>query len=152
MRPQLPAAAALAALLLAGASAAQEPGPLGPSSASIRIETTSVAVGVGVSWGQGTLSFRDKVYEFRVSGLSLASLGVSRVVATGEVWFLEKLEDFPGTFSGVDAAVAVGAGGGGLALRNPKGVYMKLRSSQRGAKLALSTGTLEIELVDPGDE
>lgn len=136
---------ALVLCLLPTAAEAQE--SLGPPSASLRLETTSVAAGVGASWGKGTLRFQDKEHAFRVSGLSVADLGVSRVTATGNVWGLQKLEDFNGTYSGVDLGVAVGGGTAGIAMRNENGVFIKMRAGQMGVKLSLATQGTKLKLI-----
>jgi len=134
----------LSGLLLAGAAAAGD--PLGPPSGSLRIESTSVAVGIGVSWGKGVLTVDGRDHAFSVSGLSVADFGVSTVTATGEVWGLDDLSKFDGTYYGVDVGVAVGGGGAGLAMRNEHGVYVKLRAAQQGVKLSLASKGTKLAL------
>lgn len=134
----------LSGLLLAGAAAAED--PLGPPSGTLRIESTSVAAGIGVSWGKGVLTVDGRDYRFSLSGLSVADLGVSKVTATGEVWGLEDLSKFDGTYYGVDVGVAVGGGGAGLAMRNESGVYIKLRAAQQGVKLSLASKGTKLKL------
>ena len=134
----------LGGLLLAGAAAAED--PLGPPSGTLRIESTSVAAGIGVSWGSGVLTVDGRDHPFSVSGLSVADFGVSKVTATGKVWGLDDLSKFDGTYYGVDVGVAVGGGGGGLAMRNENGVYIKLRAAQQGVKLSLASQGTKLEL------
>lgn len=134
----------LSGLLLAGAAAAED--PLGPPSGKLRIESTSVAAGIGVSWGRGVLTVDGRDHSFSVSGLSVADVGVSTVTATGEVWGLDDLSKFDGTYYGVDVGVAVGGGGAGLAMRNENGVYIKLRAAQQGVKLSLASKGTKLEL------
>jgi hypothetical protein len=50
----------------------------------VTVESKTVAVGVGVSWGDGMLTYRGKQHKFAVEGLSVIDLGVSKVSATGE--------------------------------------------------------------------
>ena len=134
----------LGGLLLAGAAAAED--PLGPASGTLRIESTSVAAGIGVSWGKGILTVDGRDHPFSVSGLSVADVGVSKVTATGEVWGLDQLSKFDGTYYGVNIGVAVGGGGAGLAMRNENGVYIKLRAAQQGVKLSLASKGTKLEL------
>ena len=136
--------AALAGNLLPAAAGGQE--SLGPPTATLEMQTTSIAAGVGASWGEGTLRFQDQEHKFRVSGLSVAAVGIARVTASGEVWGLTKLEDFDGTYSGVDVGVAVGGGTAGIAMRNENGVFIRLRAGQQGVKLSLATRGTRIEL------
>jgi ABC-type glycerol-3-phosphate transport system substrate-binding protein len=51
------------------------------TSGKVTLESKSVAVGVGVSWGDGVLEYRGKKYPFTVEGLSVLDLGVSKVSA-----------------------------------------------------------------------
>ncbi len=134
----------MSGLLFAGAAAAED--RLGPPSGRLRIESTSVAAGIGVSWGRGVLTVGDREHAFSVSGLSVADLGVSKVTATGEVWGLDDLSKFNGTYYGVDVGVAVGGGGAGLAMRNESGVYIKLRAAQQGVKLSLASKGTKLKL------
>jgi len=51
----------------------------------IAMEGTSIAAGVGVNWGDGTLRFHEQNYKFSVSGLSLVDVGIAKLNAVGEV-------------------------------------------------------------------
>jgi len=51
----------------------------------VTLESKSVAIGVGVSWGDGVLEYRGKKYPFSVEGLSVVDLDVSKVSAQGDV-------------------------------------------------------------------
>jgi hypothetical protein len=114
---------ALASVLaVATLAAAQE----GPPSAKVWVESKSVALGVGVSWGDGKLTYQGKEHPFIVSGLSVVDLGISRVTATGEVFNLKKLSDFSGTYVAGQAGAAVGSGAGAAVMKNQHGVVMKL--------------------------
>ena len=137
----------LLAAAFATAAVARAEDPLGPPSRTLRLESKSVAVGIGVSWGKGTLFFHDKEYPFSVSGLSVAAVGVSRLTAEGEVWGLRDPSQLEGTYYGVDVGVAVGGGGAGIAMRNEKGVYIKLRAAQQGVKLSVASQGTTIKLV-----
>ena len=44
-------------------------------SATVSIESTSVAIGIGFKWGDGVLKFKGKEYKFSVKGLSVVDLG-----------------------------------------------------------------------------
>ena len=66
------------ALLGAVAATAQQ-----APSGKVTIESKTIAVGVGVSWGDGKLTYQGKEYPFSVDGLSVADLGVSKASAVG---------------------------------------------------------------------
>jgi hypothetical protein len=129
-------------VLFATSSLATEDKP----SAKVSIESKSVAVGVGFQWGEGVLKFQGQEHKFKVKGLSVIDVGVSSISAEGDVYHLEKMEDFAGTFSSADASVAVGAGAGAVAMKNQNGVVMKLKSTQAGIKLKLAPEGLKVEM------
>src|SRR5262245_24873879 len=118
----------------------------GSTTGTVSIESKSVAVGVGVSWGDGVLEYRGKKYPFTVQGLSVVDLGVSRVSARGDVKNLQKLEDFTGTFVAAGAGGAVGGGAGVAALKNQNGVEMNLTATTQGVKLTLAAAGVDIKL------
>jgi hypothetical protein len=59
--------------------------------------------------------------------------------ASGEVYDLTSVSDFPGTFTKLDAGVALGGGMGGLRLKNQNGVILVLRSRTEGVDLNLGS-------------
>jgi len=112
----------------------------------ISIDTRSIAIGIGVSWGDGVLEYRGKTYVFSVSGLSVLDLGISRASARGEVKNLRKIEDFPGNYVAATAGATVGGGGGVAALRNQNGVEMALTATARGVRLTVAGAGLDVRL------
>src|SRR6266545_5103629 len=82
----------------------------GDTSGKVTLESTSIAIGVGVSWGDGVLEYRGQKYPFTVKGLSVMDLGVSKVTARGVVGNLNKLEDFNGNYVLAGAGASVGGG------------------------------------------
>ena len=115
-------------------------------SAAVTVESKSVALGVGVSWGDGKLQYKGNTHTFSVKGLSVLDLGVSKVSARGKVYHLDKLEDFSGTYAAAQAGAAVGGGMSVVALKNENGVVMELSSTQTGVKLTLAGEGIEIKL------
>ncbi len=135
----LTAAVVLAATFLATglALAAEAKKPDG----TVKIDETQFAFIAGGSLGGGSLTFKGKEYPFKLGGLSVgANIGVSKMSATGEVYNLKDVSEFPGTYTKVDASVALGGGVGGLHLKNENGVIMRLES--RTAGLQLNVGTV----------
>ena len=115
-------------------------------SGTVTMESKSVAIGVGVSWGDGKLRYKGKTHTFSVKGLSVIDLGVSKVSARGKVYHLNKVEDFSGTYAAAQAGAAVGGGMAVVALKNENGVVMELSSTQTGVKLTLAGEGIEIKL------
>jgi hypothetical protein len=116
------------------------------TSGKITLESKSVAVGVGVSWGDGVLEYRGKKYTFTLEGLSVLDLGIAKVTARGEVKNLKKLEDFNGNYAMVAAGGGAGGGGGAAALKNQNGVEMALIATGQGVALSAAQGGVDIKL------
>ncbi len=116
-------------------------------SGTVKMKMKSVAIGIGVEWGKGTLTMYDGTsHEFKINGLTLVDVGVSSVEATGEVYHLVEAKDLEGVFwSGEAGAVLVG-GGSALAMKNGNGVVIKLKSTQKGARLTLAAEGLKFKL------
>jgi hypothetical protein len=115
-------------------------------SGKVSIESRSIAAGVGVTWGDGKLSFKGKDYPFSIDGLTVVDFGISKVSATGDVYNLTDVAKFPGTYVAAEAGFTLAGGMGGMVLRNQDGVVMHVRSTSRGARLQLGTSGLNIKL------
>jgi hypothetical protein len=140
--------ALLAATLLAGglAVAGEAKQPVG----QVSLQEEQIGLILGGSKGGGTLTFEGKKYPFKLKGLSAGlNVGVSKMSAVGEVYDLTKVSQFPGTYTKLDASVALGGGMGGLRLKNQNGVIMTLHS--RTAGLGLNLGTLSGVTVTMGE-
>jgi hypothetical protein len=118
----------------------------GPPSGKVWVESTSVALGIGVSWGDGKITFQGKDHVFTVKGLSVVDLGVSKVTANGEVFNLKKLTDFNGNYVAGTAGATVGGGAGAVIMKNQNGVVMKLTSTSQGVQLTLSGSGVDFQL------
>ncbi len=115
-------------------------------SGTVAISSKSIAIGIGVQWGEGVLNFQGKEYKFKLNGLSVIDLGVSSISATGNVYKLKNVSDFAGTFSSVESGIALGAGGGVQIMENQNGVVMKLKSTKAGIKFKLAAEGVKIQM------
>ena len=115
-------------------------------SGRVSIQSRSIAAGVGVTWGDGKLSFKGKDYPFSIDGLTLVDWGISRATANGEVYNLTDASKFAGTYVAAEAGLTLAGGMSGMILRNQDGVVMRLHSTSRGARLQLGTSGLTIRL------
>ena len=114
--------------------------------ATVKLKSRSVALGAGVSWGDGTIAFQGKEYPITLSGLSLLDLGVSSVSATGKVYSMNKLSDLSGNYIASQATFAVAGGSGELTMINDKGVVITLASEQSGTQLTAGPAGMSIKL------
>ena len=128
--------------LASNAVAAEKATPSG----KVSIESRSIAAGVGVTWGDGKLTFKGKSYPFSIDGLTLVDWGISKASATGEVYSLTDVSKFAGTYVAAEAGLTLAGGMGGMVLRNQDGVILHLHSVSRGARLQLGTSGLKITM------
>lgn len=124
---------------------AQQDKPVYPVG-SIAFETTSIAAGVGVSWGNGLFAFQGKQYPISIKGLGLGTVGVAKVNAIGDVYNLTKPSDVVGTYVGITGGIAIAGGVKGILARNEKGVVVDLRATQQGVSLNLGTDGFTISM------
>jgi len=117
-----------------------------PVSGTVRLKSKSVALGVGVSWGDGVLTFQGRDYPFSVSELSLLDLGASAVTGTGRVYNLSNLADFSGNYVATQATFAVAGGQGELTMTNAKGVVISLSSQESGTQLTAGPSGISVKL------
>ncbi len=123
-------------------AAADAPAPSG----TVRISSSAVAAGVGVTWGDGTLSYKGQNYTFSVNGLSVLDLGISTVTATGEVSNLNKIEDFSGNYAAGEAGIALAGGPSDVIMKNENGVVLRLHGTQQGVRLTLAAQGVSLKL------
>jgi hypothetical protein len=116
------------------------------SSGTVQISSSAVAVGIGVTWGDGTLSYHGQKYAFSVNGLSVVDLGISTVTATGEVSNLNNIEDFSGNYAAGEAGIAVAGGQSDVIMKNDHGVVLKLHGTQQGVRLTLAAQGVSLKL------
>jgi hypothetical protein len=138
--------AVMALCVVAVASvAAQQEKPLYPVG-SIQFETTSIAAGIGVSWGNGMFAFQGKQYPISIKGLGLASVGIAKVNAVGDVYNLTKPSDVAGTYVGLTGGIAIAGGPKGILARNEKGVVIDVRATQQGVSFNLGADGFTISM------
>jgi hypothetical protein len=116
--------------------------------ATIRLSAGSVAAGVGVSWGSGTLSYKGKDYPISVKGLSVGDVGATKIEASGKVYNLKSIDDFNGNYTAVGAGLTAAGGGGAAAMKNQNGVTVELVATTQGVKFALGGGGVEMKIKE----
>jgi hypothetical protein len=114
-------------------------------SGTVVIDETQIMVIIGGSKGGGTLLLGDKSYGFRTGGLKLGIVGIQNVHVTGNVYDLNDVKDFPGTYIQLEADATLVKGSGGLWMKNSKGVTLYLKSNNEG--LALSVGVTGLKIT-----
>jgi len=140
-----------ASTALAAGDAASTPPPIADGaipSAYVWLSGGSVAVGIGYTWGHGTLYYSkdQKEYKFKLSGVSVVDVGAAGLNAEGEVYNLTAPGDISGNYSAVTAGLTVIEGGSVAYLKNEKGVVIKLHSQTGGLRFNLSANGMKITL------
>jgi hypothetical protein len=130
-------------VLLAGSAMAQG---AKKADATVKLSEGSVAAGIGWTWGRGVLTYKGKTYPFKVEGLSVGELGVTKAEATGNVFTLKNLEDFSGIYRAAGAGATAVKGAEAMALQNEKGVVIELKSATKGASLKFALEGLKLAL------
>ena len=115
--------------------------------ATLKLSQGQVAVGIGYSWGKGVLTFQGKNYPFKIRGLSVVDVGISRADASGNVFGLKNLKDFNGTYTTGSAEATLAGGAGGTTMKNQNGVLIKLVSTTQGVNLKLALEGVKLTLT-----
>ena len=114
--------------------------------ATLTLTEGQIALGIGWSWGKGVLTYKGKQYPFKVEGLSVGDVGITKAEATGSVNNLKKLEDFGGKYLSGAAEATVGLGAGATAMQNDKGVVVHLLPKTKGVNLKLAGEGVKLTL------
>lgn len=135
------------AVYIASLAVMVEPAP--KVSGTVDMKTTAVAVGIGFEWGTGTLTMNDgSTHKFKIKGLSVIDVGVTSAVFSGEVYHLVEAKDLEGVFYAGQAGATLGAGGSGIAMKNGKGVVMRVTSKQKGLRVTLAPEGLKVKMAE----
>ena len=129
-------------LCLSGMAMAQDKEP----DAYLELTEGSVALGIGYSWGSGTLQYKGQKYPVEVKGLSIVDVGITKATSSGKVYNLKKLEDFNGNYTAGSAEGTVAGGAGALTMKNQNGVVIDVVSTTRGVNLKLALEGVKITL------
>jgi hypothetical protein len=136
---------AMVAMLILAVSPGRADQPLYPQ-ATVSIDLTGVAAGIGFSWGSGVLRFGGREYRFSVSGLSVGNVGYSTINAVGNVYNLKTVSDFAGNYAAVGAGITLAGGVAGLTMQNQRGVLINLYAMQQGVQLNIGPQGFTIDM------
>lgn len=142
------AIAALLVILLGACSAntttqtSADPGADG----TLVIRTTGVLRIASGGAGEGTLTLRGWEYPFEVSNMTLTGLGPGDIQLEGDVFNIDDVSDFEGTFKVVAAEVQAGRGAEGFWFENEKGVRVHIRTEGQDVSIRLDAGGAVVRL------
>jgi hypothetical protein len=141
------AAVLTAAFLAAGALV---PAAAAPEFAGI-VVVSSTEFGRIVGGGEGTggVVFKGQNHAFKLKGLRVAAKrNLADMNATGEVYDLQDLAQFPGTYTRLDAGSGPSGAAAGLYLRSDKGVILRLEPRDRDLPLDVGADGVTVTLVE----
>lgn len=142
---------AVVGLAVAGCSKSGKVGPgavagLTPDATVEMHQVQAAFIGSG-GGGSGTLFYQGRSYPFTVAGLGIGGIGASTLEASGEVYKLGDIAQFPGAYVQGRYGFALGTkSGGDLWLQNDPGVIMHLRAKREGLMLSLGGDAVVIHM------
>src|SRR5262249_54807821 len=114
--------------------------------ATLKLSGGSVAAGLGVSWGSGTLTYQGKDYPISVTGISVGALGITTLDAAGPGYNLKKLEDLRRHHCAVGAETTRAGGAPVVTMKNGNGVRVNLGATTQGVKVSLGAGGVDMKI------
>jgi hypothetical protein len=97
--------------------------------------------------GTGTVFFHGTLYRFAIGGMGVEGSAVAIIQTSGEVYQLQDIARFPGTYrQSPSAAISAGQSSGGLWLRNEHATILHLNVPPQGRLPDLGGDALRIVL------
>ena len=118
-------------------------------SATVKVASEQMRLIMGGTAGKGVLHFNGKDYPFTFKSASagLGAKAVKKMSATGNVYFLNQVDDFAGKYTSIAQSAMAGSTTTTATLKNDKGVTIDLRGTVEGVGLSVGGGIATIELV-----
>lgn len=114
---------------------------------TIRFQVYKAGFIVGLSGGNGVLTYQGHKYPLTIGGVSLgATLGISKAELIGTVSNLHTPSDIEGTYSAAEAGLAIAGGGKVARLTNSKGVVLQVKGKQVGFMFSVDLSGMQISL------
>ena len=117
-----------------------------PADGAVELSGGAVAAGIGYTWGNGSLTFKNRKHNFSINGLSIVDVGASSYSASGNVYHLNNLSDFDGNYVALSAGATIAGGGNAVYLQNQNGVVIKVSATEIGLRFNLAASGVSITL------
>ena len=139
------AMAVVAAVALQHGAAFEQSSKL-KQSGTVTVNQIQIAFMLSGNVGGGKLHYKGKTYPFSIGGLGVGGIGVTQIDAVGEVYNLNRLNDFDGAYGQARTGLTIGKNvmKSGLWLENPAGVYIRLKAKRKGIALSLGLDAIYI--------
>ena len=144
------------ALMIGSVALAQDTQSCNPNdlvkSGTFEAHLTTVGFIASARWGDGVLTLNNgETHKFRIIGGKLIETGFGETDLKGDVFNLEKAEDFDGIYYGSSSSSALvkGPEGGVIAKNSSNCVYVHGQSAVEGVRLSPpAPGGVEIKLIN----
>jgi len=116
---------------------------------TIKVTTRMVAPGIGLSWGDGVLTYQGQEIPFTFQANGLFRNVDENIIAaelSGQVFNLNNAADFAGNYQKTEEKDSDSGAGSSATMKNEKGVVVNLVSIVAGRKFNLSREGLKVEL------
>jgi hypothetical protein len=118
-----------------------------PPSGGVVMHQVQAAYIASASGGHGELSYQGGIYPFTVGGAGIGGFGASTIDATGDVYNLTNVAQFPGTYAEGRYGFALGrTSAGDLWMKNEHGVVIHLKAERTGLMLSLGGSAVQISM------
>jgi hypothetical protein len=117
--------------------------------ATVKLTSRFVSPGIGLSWGDGVLTYKGQDYPFTFQAKGLfrdVDPAITAGELSGEVFDLQRVAVFNGTYHALEANKSDAGGGSRATIKNSHGVTVKLASKVEGRKFILGADGLSITL------
>jgi len=122
--------------------------PSGTPSGSIHWEGEEFSAILDGAWGHGTVDFKGKVYKFKSTAVGVGGFGGQKISATGKVYNLKNISDFPGKYNIARAGATAAMGAGYWYIRNNNGVEIVMKPESEGLALSLGLSGITVQMVN----
>jgi hypothetical protein len=118
---------------------------------TLKISSRFVSAGVGLSWGEGVLTYKGQDYPFTFQANGFyrdVDTAITAAELSGQVFNLKSAADFGGKYQKVETETS-DSSGTRATMKNQNGVLVNLVSTIEGRKFNLSREGMDIELKKP---
>lgn len=116
---------------------------------TVKITARSVSPGIGLSWGDGVLTYQGRDYPFIFNAKGLfrdVDPNITAAELSSQAFNLKNPQFFNGTYDKIEADAQDTGGGSRATIKNLNGVVIHLASSVEGHKFVLNRDGMTIEL------
>jgi hypothetical protein len=134
--------AAMAAVIMLAATPTESQAQTG----QVRVKVVRAGFIIGMGGGNGTLTWRGRVYPFSVGGVGLGTIGAAVADLRGRAFNLRSPTDIAGAYTAVGASAAIGGGVKVARLQNANGVVLELQGGEVGLEVSLNLSGMTITM------